>query len=477
MADSQLAARFGDKIAHSGGRSGLRGALGFLAGALIGGALAALAIVAIVGLTVFTGGLGTVALVCAVGAVGATGLSTGITGALMASNPGSSPPKPSPGSSCGTITSGSPNVMIENQKAARAGLDHVSHEEQLVAQGSQTVAVNNAPLARLTDKAQCAGVIVTSATYTNVGGPPATVVKISEEEDTLWGIRVSTLKRVQWWSGLVGNVLMAPFVGIPCLVGQLVGQYALGPLAGWTARKLGASKETSEWIDAGVGFVSSLLLGKTLEGAGNKALPAYAGVTRALARGQTVGEDLVATAARAKATALAEATESVANKLEQFCLGCGSRGGVVSSTAAQRAALAARLAEKRVAEAAELAEKANKAVEEGFNVVQKANEALEGAIKKRGEQMVEGLTNALAKIGVKCPGCGEAAVAAARADHVVVSAFKSPLREAAQKSLEKSSDLQGEQPEGEKDKGKEGGEGSTAGGKPEPGGHPTPPGA
>src|ERR1700753_1932282 len=107
------AARMGDKIGHTSAWAGL------IAGALIG-----LAIGAAILFTVVTGGAGAVLIAAAI----AGGIALGAGGALAGMHVG----QMFSGSSCGAISTGSPNTIIEGNQAARAAIDLIDHGHKLV---------------------------------------------------------------------------------------------------------------------------------------------------------------------------------------------------------------------------------------------------------------------------------------------------------------------------------------------------------
>ncbi len=149
-----LAARMGDEVGGHG-----EGWLGLALGALAGVAIGAL----IVAGTIATGGL----LAIAVGALVAAGTVTGLAsvGAKIGKRHLS-------GASCGKVTGGASRTFIEGKAVARANDDPTSHNQQKVAQGSSTVNVEKAPLAREGDKVKCGGKILHGCERTFIGGDP-----------------------------------------------------------------------------------------------------------------------------------------------------------------------------------------------------------------------------------------------------------------------------------------------------------------
>jgi len=77
----------------------------------------------------------------------------------------------------GLVVQGSPDVMIENQFAARVGDKHVCllpplagpHPPTPIAKGSATVLINNRPAARQLDTAGCGAPIMKGAATVIIG--------------------------------------------------------------------------------------------------------------------------------------------------------------------------------------------------------------------------------------------------------------------------------------------------------------------
>lgn len=158
------AARVTDQIAHSNAMSGL------LTG-LVAGALLAVAVVAVVG----TGGVAAVAIGAGIAASAAGG---GLAGEYIGAAIPTSP--------TGAIVTGSPDVMIGFQKAARAGADTAAcswHGVPLIAQGSSTVWINGHMAARKTDKLVCGAVITSGFATVIIGGATATAPGLSVASD------------------------------------------------------------------------------------------------------------------------------------------------------------------------------------------------------------------------------------------------------------------------------------------------------
>jgi uncharacterized Zn-binding protein involved in type VI secretion len=74
--------------------------------------------------------------------------------------------------SCGEIVTGAATVFIEGQPAARVS-DPVTHGRARLREGSSTVFINGRPASREGDLSTCGGQVVTHASRTFVGGPPA----------------------------------------------------------------------------------------------------------------------------------------------------------------------------------------------------------------------------------------------------------------------------------------------------------------
>lgn len=157
------AARVGDKVAHSNALTG------FLIGALVGVA-AGLAI----GFVIGTGGLGALLL----GAVAGAAISylTETIGTKIGSSIMGPP--------TGAIATGSANVFVNRKPAARAMLSTADCKEsgpQKVAQGSETVFINQWNASRIDDKLQCGAKIIEGSPDVFIGAPPATVMEIDDE--------------------------------------------------------------------------------------------------------------------------------------------------------------------------------------------------------------------------------------------------------------------------------------------------------
>ncbi|PBQ19059.1 type IV secretion protein Rhs [Pseudomonas congelans] len=197
------AARVNDPIEHTGSLTGL------LAGLAIGAIGAAL--------VVGTGGLAAVAIV---GASAATGAGVGqLIGSLSFCN-----------HQTGQIVSGSSNVYINGEPAARAHADQAKCDEhssrpQVIAQGSSNVYINGHPAARVGDRTACDAKIVVGSSNVFIGGGTETTDPINPEVPEL-------LERGILLVGLASAfVLASPVIVIAGLVGGVAGG-TVGSLGG-----------------------------------------------------------------------------------------------------------------------------------------------------------------------------------------------------------------------------------------------------
>lgn len=189
------AARVNDPIEHTGSLTGL------LAGLAIGAIGAAL--------VVGTGGLAAVAIV---GASAATGAGVGqLIGSLSCCN-----------HQTGQIVSGSSNVYINGEPAARSHADHAKCDEhssrpQVISQGSSNVYINGHPAARVGDRTACDAKIVVGSSNVFIGGGTETTDPINPEVPEL-------LERGIFLVGLASAfVLASPVIVIAGLVGSIAG--------------------------------------------------------------------------------------------------------------------------------------------------------------------------------------------------------------------------------------------------------------
>ena len=167
------AAREGDQIKH---KSFLGALLGAVTGALIGAAIFAAAGLLVVG----TGGLATVA-VLALGTAGTVAMG----GVISRASGAVADFVDSVGPMHGPIVTASSNVYIEGKKAARAIVDKVAcvkhSAPSLIAQGSESVFINDQPAARVGDKVTCGGTIKEGARSVYVGSGQGSYLDIAEE--------------------------------------------------------------------------------------------------------------------------------------------------------------------------------------------------------------------------------------------------------------------------------------------------------
>ncbi|NUO54922.1 MAG: hypothetical protein HOV80_39280, partial [Polyangiaceae bacterium] len=142
----ELAARAGDEIGHTKAVEWMK------VGLVIAGAVVA---------TVLTGGLAAVAAGATL-TVGGAMLATGGAMAAVAGGGmlGLHLGETQKGPSCGVIETGSEDTFIEGREAARAGIDIVDHDDELIATGAATVFVNRAPLGRISEETQCGGKLI-----------------------------------------------------------------------------------------------------------------------------------------------------------------------------------------------------------------------------------------------------------------------------------------------------------------------------
>lgn len=185
------AARLNDPLAHTSVMGMLAKTGGSLiVGALIGAALTA-AVAAAVVLTVATGGLGFAAVLAIGFGVSAVMEATGLNG-FIDSQINRAVDKFIPPSIEGKIVTGSANVKINSLPAARAAapttLDtvacakHSSGVPPMIAQGSDSVLINDQPASRIGDMTTCGGVIAEGSADVFIGGKTLTVREIKDEK-------------------------------------------------------------------------------------------------------------------------------------------------------------------------------------------------------------------------------------------------------------------------------------------------------
>ncbi len=213
------AARLGDQIGHSSAFAGL------LTGVLVALAVA-VAVVAIVG----TGGVAAVAIGAGIAAGAAGG---GLSGAYIG--------EAIPGAPTGALNSGSADVIIGGCLAARADLDTGSCSKHpnpvpVIAEGSDSVLINDLPAARKGDKLTCGAKIRKGEPTVLIGGNTVQVREIASEIPkwltyTLWGIVI------------VGTTIAtggaAAVFGWGPVLGGFVGGLVGGSVLGWAGGKLG----------------------------------------------------------------------------------------------------------------------------------------------------------------------------------------------------------------------------------------------
>ena len=153
-----------------------------LGGAIVGAILATVVIAATFALIAATGGLAVVAI-AAIGiaaVVGTAYIGSAVTNFIDKSLSATD----------GPVATGSHNVFIHGKPAARAGIDTVTCVKHsvpsLIAQGSETVAINKMPAVRIGDKTACDGTIQQGVSDVFIGSGQATVVEITPDEFPLW---------------------------------------------------------------------------------------------------------------------------------------------------------------------------------------------------------------------------------------------------------------------------------------------------
>lgn len=231
------AARFDDEIAHT------NALVGFLVGAALGLALVAAASIFVVA----TCGAGAVLLPLLIGVVaGAAG-----SGLVMAGE-GIGRMSKAP---AGGITSGSSDVFINGLKAAfvqgSVGLCTKHPVPPMVAEGSAKVFINGLPAARKGDKLTCGSVIDSGSENVFIGAEKEQYLPIDDEVPKIIRDTVEVAMVVAGLVGGVGQLLFkASQVGLkavaPCamrfastfVVGELAGQFVIGPAVGRVAGAL-----------------------------------------------------------------------------------------------------------------------------------------------------------------------------------------------------------------------------------------------
>lgn len=225
------AARMGDKVAHS------NALLGFLTGMVVG-AVFAVGVALLLGATIATGGGALVlagALLAGAGGGALAGMSVGADHKKGRGDP---------------IQSGAARTFIgrDKHRAARATVDFVScHDPKLIADGSLTVQIENAPAARRTDQTECGGTIDEGWPTVFIGKEAGRYLAVESEVPewmvtaAVWAVRIGTVL------GLVGGVIVAGVVvTAAAFFGGMAGGWAGGKVGGWigsfwgeTGRKIG----------------------------------------------------------------------------------------------------------------------------------------------------------------------------------------------------------------------------------------------
>ncbi len=202
----QAAARLGDPVAHTAAMGGFEtgGLLGFAVG------------VGIVAFVIGTGGTGLAVVAAVGGAVAATG-----GGALTGMNIGHTYTN-----TVGGIITGSPNVIVNGRKAARAIVDKADCSNhgppQTIAQGSKIVFVNTDPAARKGDLVTCGAFIQDGSPNVYIGREAATYVSIAPEVPT-WMVRTAAVMAIAGTAVALGAGAAAAFAA-----GGLCGAAAFG---------------------------------------------------------------------------------------------------------------------------------------------------------------------------------------------------------------------------------------------------------
>lgn len=225
----QAAARLGDPIAHSSAESGL------ISGALIGGGL-----VIAGALIVGTGGA---ALPFVIGAelagVAVGGWIGEFVGSLSFFNKIS-----------GQIASGSPDVFVNYKPLARAVIDvgecsKHGPEPQQIALGSETVFINYFHAARVNDKLQCSGIIVSGSPDVFIGGGQKRCTDKELDDEVAWYYRA-----LVFGAGVAGAFLLGGWAAVPGIVGGFAVGWVGGEVMGVIGRHYG------DWLSENIGGMS-----------------------------------------------------------------------------------------------------------------------------------------------------------------------------------------------------------------------------
>jgi uncharacterized Zn-binding protein involved in type VI secretion len=225
------AARELDDISHTSSK-------GWMIAGLIGGAILGAAAV------IVTGGTALIAVSAAAAGASAAGGLGEVLGSMSWA----------PRHTSGKLTSGSPNVFINDRPAIRAHLssgecNEHSGTKQLVAEGSSRVFINDWPAARTGDRLTCSSEISSGSHNVFIGGSKIQTDEINPEVPG-W---------VNWLMLGVGaaalGVLASPAIAILSTLGALGGGYAGNYLGG---KLFGDNSDGQKW---------SMLLGSLIGGA------------------------------------------------------------------------------------------------------------------------------------------------------------------------------------------------------------------
>ncbi|NUP12112.1 MAG: hypothetical protein HOW73_39200 [Polyangiaceae bacterium] len=257
----ELAARLGDEVGHTKAVEWMK--LGLcIAGAIV--------------VTVATGGVAAIAAgatITASGAMLAAGgaMATIAGGGLLGLHLGEAQ---SDGPSCSVVESGSEDTFIEGKEAARAGVDTVGHDDDVVATGAATVFVNRMPLARIGEETQCGGKLIRTSVRTFIGGDSGSVIPENERKHEagnapliLQGLLFGGLTLMT--GGLASGYMAAgwsgwaawPAAGVRVLA-PVAGGAAGTELAERSARALGTSEFEARLWGVGGGFLAGGLGGR-----------------------------------------------------------------------------------------------------------------------------------------------------------------------------------------------------------------------
>ncbi|QOL14249.1 RHS repeat-associated core domain-containing protein [Dickeya dianthicola] len=159
----------------------IAGALVAAAAFAVAGAVAGAIAVAVIG----TGGMGAALVVGVVKLAAGFGAVSLLGGLIDSVSSKVSAMVDSGSPSFGPVMAGSGNVFVEKQPVARATKDTVActrhNSPQLIAQGSESVFVNDAPAARIDDKTVCGATIKEGASTVFFGSGQGTYLEIAEE--------------------------------------------------------------------------------------------------------------------------------------------------------------------------------------------------------------------------------------------------------------------------------------------------------